>query len=143
MEWFNENKTFDIEYVRILNDYSGWFQKLAGKDVKGIRDVLFHRFGTYQLGWSGAQNEKHPVYIGLVTDKGIVEPNLQFTLEEIIFGLFEYLDATYELFGNRVLSVFSPVQWDLLEKSLLMSLNMRQVRSQYRFYPLIGETKNV
>jgi hypothetical protein len=67
MEWFKENKTFDIEYTRILNDYSGWFQKLAGKDVKGIRDVIFHRFGTYQLGQSVLPNGKHPVYIGLVT----------------------------------------------------------------------------
>jgi hypothetical protein len=62
-------------------------------------------------------------------------------LEEIISGFFEYLDATYELFGNRVLAKLSPLHWDLVEKSVLMGLEMQQVRSQYLFYPLIGATK--
>jgi len=68
----------------------------------------------------------------------MVTRDLLSTLEEMICDFFEYLDNVYELFGNRFKSEIPSRNWGLEEKSVLMNLEMSNIRLKYRLYPIIN-----
>jgi len=139
-KWFLEKKPdFDEKYSDILKHYSLWFDKLAGKSPKGVRDVMFHNFGTYQLGCAHFPDGKNEIFINQITSEGILDQDLAFTLTEIIYGFFSYLDQTYSLFGVRIAEEFSPfITSDLVKRSVFMIFkNFDNFRKKYRLYPII------
>ena len=145
-KWFIEkNPTFDPDYTEVLENYSLWFDKLAGKDPKGVRDIIYHQFGTYQIGLTILPNGKNDIFINQITSEGITDPDLTFTITEIINGFFTYLDETYSIFGARILEEFSPlIEKDLEKRSVFMNFKeIPNLREKYRFYPLIESYKNV
>lgn len=52
-QWFLDRPSVDPGYTEILRNHLHWFELLAGKKPKGIRDTLVHHFGRFQ----------HPVII--------------------------------------------------------------------------------
>jgi hypothetical protein len=143
MRWFLEKKPkFDEEYTAILRKHTSWFELLSGKgeaegSEKGIRDLNYHHFATYQFGSTVLPNGQHQILISQVTSKGIVHQNVLATLEEITYDLFEYLDRVYELFVGRFSSEIPQYAWNLEANSVLMKLKMEEMQSKYRLYPLI------
>jgi hypothetical protein len=138
--WFTETKPeFDPEYTLVLRDHSQWFDKLSGKDPKGVRDLMMHNFGTYQLGTTCLPNGTESVTVYLITSKGIVDQDLTFTINDIINDFFCYLDKTYSLFGIRLADELSPyITSDLEGLSIFMKTSgTSDLRKKYGFYPLI------
>lgn len=145
-KWFIEtDPTFDPDYAAVLKNHSFWFDKLAGKDPKGVRDIIFHHFGTYQLGCMHFPNGKNEIFVNQITSEGIKDNDLTFTINEIINGFFEYLDETYSIFGARIAEEFTPViTTDLEKRSTFMNFkDTPNLKMKYRLYPLINENKNV
>lgn len=140
-KWFLEKKPdFDAEYAAVLQNTSTWFNRLAGEDHKGIRDIIFHHFSTYQLGWSHFPDGKMQVLVQQVASDGIHDGDLIFTINDTIAGFFEYLDATYAIFGERIAKEFEPLTTKSLEeRSIFVKFTaFTDLRRKYRLYPLIG-----
>lgn len=144
IKWFIKTKPdFDPEYAKILNDHTYWFDLLAGKSEmdntqKGIRDLNFHNFAIYQLGFYPLPNGQHQISISQVVGSGIAHQNILSTIEEIIQDFFEYLDLVYKLFIGRFLIEIPEYDWDSEDKSVLMGLEMEDIKRKYRFFPLIS-----
>jgi len=144
MKWFiNTRPNFDPEYMAILQEHTKWFELLAGKaeagsSEKGIRDLNFHNFATYQIGGTALPNGRHEVLISQVTSKGIVHQNVLSTLEDLSEDFFQYLDRVYDLFTGRFSSEIPEYDWRSPGNSLLMNIAMPEIRSKYRLYPLIS-----
>lgn len=137
-KWFIKTEPkFDPLYTDILKNHSEWFVKLAGKNPKGIRDILFHRFGTYQLGLRKMQNGKNEIVVHQITSEGVKDPDLTFTLESIINGFFNYLDQTYKLFAPRIIDELHPhITDDLRKLSIIIKItNCGNRRTEYQLYP--------
>jgi hypothetical protein len=94
MKWFiNTKPTFDPEYTAILRENTKWFDLLAGKaeagsSEKGIRDLNYHNFATYQIGGAVLPNGRHEVFVSQVASKGIVHQNVLLTLEDLLEDFF-------------------------------------------------------
>jgi hypothetical protein len=142
-KWFLEKcPDFDSVYSAVLWEKSGWFEKLAGKAPKGVRDLHFHHFATYQLGCVKLPAGDWTISVQQITAEGISDHNLTYTLVEIIADFFSYLDATYELFGARLAQECPDLLIrSLEEESLFMGYSgYVDLRKQYRLYPLIETT---
>ncbi len=103
--WFTKSRPlFDPEYVSLLEKHKDWFELLAGKEEKGLRDLLIHRFGTFQFPVTTApQRRRGEVSADLVTTTGYhVETNS--ALSEIAQGAAAFLDAYVIHFNNRIRS---------------------------------------
>lgn len=138
--WFTKKKpSFDREYSSVLHEKAAWFDELAGKQPKGVRDLVFHQFATYQLGMIGYKTDESRISVDLVTPDGIRGPDFLFTVDAIIVSFFSYLDATYELFGERIAREFgSFLTGSLEERSVFMKFtSFPSLQSNYRLYPLI------
>jgi len=75
--WFIEKQQdFDPSYASVLREQTVWFDKLAGKDPKGVRDLHFHNFATYQLGWVAYPAGERTISVQQVTAQGISDSDL-------------------------------------------------------------------
>lgn len=103
-KWFlGARSGFDGEYEQILAESTSWFDQLAGKEPSGLRDVVVHRAGTYQLGWTMASNGGLlELRAGVVDANGFVEDDLISALVSINSGWFEFLDRYCVLFRRRL-----------------------------------------
>jgi len=138
--WFTKKEPdFDPDYSSVLREKAAWFDKLAGKHPKGVRDLVFHQFATYQLGLTRYRAGESRIAVDLVTPEGIREPDFVFTVDEIIVNFFSYLDATYELFGRRIANELAPLlAGSLEERSLFMKFTaFPDLQSSYRLYPSV------
>jgi hypothetical protein len=141
-KWFSVYPNFDPEYTKILNEQTRWFDLLAGKGTngnseKGIRDVNFHNFGTYQIGQSVFQDGRHEIFVSQITSKGIIHNDVLSTLEELVEDFFYYLDRVYELFTQRFCKEIPQYDWLSPSKSVMMNIEMSNVQQKYRLYPII------
>ena len=139
-KWFLKTEPgFDPEYSSVLQSHSKWFDKLAGNDPKGIRDVMFHHFGTYQLGSTQLATGENTIFIQQITSTGIKDQNLVFTLSDVIEDFFLYLDAAYTIFGNRIALELTPLITQPLEERCVFTTftDFPDLRVKYRLYPLI------
>jgi hypothetical protein len=94
---------FDAAYASILRANHLWFDVLAGKDPKGLRDVVVHHSAVYQFGWSEPDtNVPFELKAGLYTDAGFVEQDLVEALRKITGGWFAFLDAAWRHFMFRL-----------------------------------------
>lgn len=144
LKWFTKTTpSFDPEYTSILQRKTKWFELLAGKadpgsSAKGIRDLNFHNFATYQIGGYILPIGHHEVQISQVTSTGIANQNVLSTLEDLLDDFFQYLDCVYDLFIGRFRSEIPEYDWYSPSNSILMSLEMPEIRSKYRLFPLIS-----
>ena len=139
-KWFVERcPDFDPAYTSVLREQTAWFDKLAGKVPRGVRDLHFHRFATYQLGWVTCRTGERTISVQQITAGGIEHPDLTFTLSAIIGEFFAYLDAVYILFSDRLTKeCTSLMEGSLEERSVLMRYTgIPELRTRYRLCPLI------
>ncbi len=108
-QWFlSKRSRFDREYAAILSDCSKWFDDLAGKNPSGLRDVIVHRAGTYQLGWTlPSEKDAFELRASLVNAQGFVEDDVLGALVGITKGWFEFLDQCFVHFRVRLQPVVS------------------------------------
>lgn len=106
--WFTKVKpAFDARYSDLLRGNSGWFDDLAGQDPKGIRDIVIHQRGTYQLGWiEPVEGEEIGIEASLVRDARIVSHDVIPTLVSVIDGYCQFLDEWVALTIDRMKPVF-------------------------------------
>lgn len=104
MVWFTRTRPqFDAEYARVLGENLGWFQALAGKEPSGLRDVVVHRGGTYQLGWTVPDEATaFELRASLLNSAGFVEENLLTAVRAITSGWCAFLDAAWHHFVNKL-----------------------------------------
>lgn len=139
-KWFLEKRPdFDPAYASVLREETNWFDNLAGKDPKGVRDLHFHKFATYQLGTVNYPTGERTISVQQVTSEGIRDPELTFTLTAIIANFFVYLDSVYALFSDRLAEECAHlISGSLQERSVFMTYTgCRDLQKQYRLYPLI------
>jgi hypothetical protein len=107
--WFTKTKPeFDPDYASILNHETAWFDELAGKNPTGLRDVIVHRGGTYQLGWTvPSKQDQFELQASLVNHRGFVEEDVLNALVGITEGWFRFLDSCCRHFVARLQSVVS------------------------------------
>ena len=110
MKWFiTKQKEFDPAYTSILEANCGWFEGLAGKKGWGLREVVIHGRGTYQIGWSTPESgEDLSFWAGLMGDSGFVEVDFVPTLKSIVFDYFIFLDHLYEHFSAMLEAKIGP-----------------------------------
>lgn len=143
MKWFvNKKPGFDPEYTKILQEQIKWFSLLAGKEIdgssdKGIRDVNFHNFGTYQIIEADLPNGRHQVQVSQVWSQGIIHSDVLGTLEDLVEDYFYYLDRVYELFAQRSSIEIPEFDWFAPANSVFMNIEMSDIQSKYRLYPII------
>jgi hypothetical protein len=91
--WFvRPTSILDADYASILQANKGWFDLLAGKDQKGLRDVLVHHAGTTIFGYQGPEIELLGV---LYRSNGPPEEFLPDRVCEMTSGWYAFLDAAY------------------------------------------------
>lgn len=102
--WFlRKSAEFDPTYTAILRENLGWFDELAGKNPSGLRDVVVHRGGTYQLGWTvPSADDSFDLRASLVNSSGFVEEDLINALNRITTGWFRFLDLSWSHFSRRL-----------------------------------------
>jgi len=104
--WFIKKKPdFDPTYTKILLENTEWFEMLAGKSRgQGLRDILVHYRGVYQLGWTSlSTGETISFNASLRNESGYVENNLIPTLKTVVAGYFEFMEKAYLHFRGVVL----------------------------------------
>lgn len=104
LKWFtNPSATVDPSYAEILDRHRKWFELLAGKNPKGIRDLLVHRFGRFQFPvMSGSGSARGQVSADLVSTAGYhVDANE--LLPSITSGLFAFLDEYVIHFNDKII----------------------------------------
>jgi hypothetical protein len=106
--WFMKTRgDFDPAYRNALSRHSQWFDDLAGQEPKGIRDIIIHQRGTYQLGWTEpAEGEEFKIEASLVRDAGIVSNDVIPTLISVVAGYCEFLDEWTRVTVDRLKPVF-------------------------------------
>ncbi|MBI4826356.1 MAG: hypothetical protein HY807_08045 [Nitrospirae bacterium] len=105
-KWFITKKPeFDPTYTRILNEHTEWFDMLAGETRgQGIRDILVHYRGVYQLGWTSLSTGKTISFnASLRNESGYVQNDLIPILAKMVAGYFEFLEKSYVHFRQMVL----------------------------------------
>ena len=114
--WFIEkNPNFDPIYAQILADNTQWFEELAGKAPSGLRDVIVHRGGTYQLGWTvPTEADRFQLQASMVNASGFVEDDVMTAIERMTHGWFRFLDLWCGHFTRKVAPV---VSWADLERN--------------------------
>jgi hypothetical protein len=104
-KWFTQKRAdFDPEYSTILLANHRWFELLAGESHgQGLRDIVVHQRGTYQLGWTmpDATNDFR-FRASIVGDSGFVCDDLVPTLQEIVSGYYSFLDQIFLYFSNQI-----------------------------------------
>lgn len=142
--WFLETfPDFDPEYSAILQSHTKWFDLLAakgdanGEGIKGIRDINYHRFATYQFGSRPLPNGQHRILISHVTGEGIQRSDLLATLEELTHDFFQFLELTHVHFAALASKEVPQHPWSSEERSILMEFEIKDVRAKYRFFPMI------
>ncbi len=104
--WFIKKKPdFDPAYTKILLENTEWFEMLAGKSRgQGLRDVLVHYRGVYELGWTSlSTGETISFNASLRNESGYVENSLIPTLAAMVAGYFEFMEKAYVHFRGLVL----------------------------------------
>jgi hypothetical protein len=106
VKWFRKKKPdFDPDYTAILETDLGWFDVLAGKSPKGLRDIVVHQRGVYQIGWRKPRElEDFEILVSLTSDARIVHDNVVSTLKSLVGSYFIYLDKTYAHFVDYLRS---------------------------------------
>jgi hypothetical protein len=105
-KWFMGNEQFDVDYTRVLTDYSDWFDTLAGKaEGEGFRDKIIHRRGTFQVMFAvGGETDEFGLRAGIVGDSGWLTNDIFPELIATTSGLFLFLDC-FLIHFNRYLEV--------------------------------------
>jgi hypothetical protein len=114
--WFTEtNRDLDPHYSEIVAKHLAWFAEIAGPirgqaiRGQGVRDILVHHRGTYQLGYTRGPARKDFQFTAMVVgDRGIVENDAVSLLRSVVEGYFSYLDAAFVHFRDRFQEMFSP-----------------------------------
>ncbi len=105
-KWFIKKKPdFDPAYTKILSENTEWFEMLAGKSRgQGLRDILVHYRGVYQLGWTSlSTGETISFNASLRNESGYVENSLIPILVAMVAGYFEFMEKAYVHFRGLVL----------------------------------------
>ena len=106
--WYRKSPDFDPEYCSILEASIGWFDLLAGKRPKGLRDVLAHYPGEYQFGWRGdAAADPVEFKATMISELGSASEDVIPDLKAIARGLFLYLDKAFVHFSTLIRSQLS------------------------------------
>ena len=110
LNWFTtKGKNFDPAYTSILAANRDWFERLAGREGRGLREVVIHWRGTYEFGWStDAGEEDLTFWAGLMGDSGLVEVDFVPALKSIVLGYFILLDHLYEHFSALLAKMGPP-----------------------------------
>lgn len=138
-KWFCETcPTADPDYATILREHTAWFEDLAGKDERGIRDLLIHRFGRFQ----------HPVTTAPVHLQGRVSADLiaagrydssvDVTLARAMAGFCRFLDVYTVHQSDRI---NSEAGWTILDPTSAWAGDMfhfDQVPASKWLFPLSG-----
>jgi len=105
-KWFIKKRPeFDPTYTKILIENTEWFDLLAGRSRgQGLRDILIHYRGVYQLGWTSlSTGETISFNTSLKNESGYVENDLIPILVKMVAGYFEFLEKSYVHFRKLVL----------------------------------------
>jgi hypothetical protein len=99
-DWFLKAKpNFDPGLARILASETRWFEQLAGKAPSGLRDIIVHRGGTYQLGWTiPSPEDEFQLLASLVNASGFAEQDVVGAIVGMTRGWFGFLDSCCEHF---------------------------------------------
>lgn len=115
-DWFTKkNPDDDPDYASVLRANGKWFDRLAGREPKGLRDVVIHQGGMLNPGWAKPEGGPIEARTALYTSRGIVEPDVFGALREITSGWFAFLDAAWlhfveRLTAARMLSTMSAIE---------------------------------
>lgn len=142
--WFTKKRpSFDPEYTDVLRERSEWFEQLAGKNSAGLRDRVFHRRATYQLGRRQYHPAvKHTFYVDQVTEEGTSDQPFLATLSAMMEGFFLYLDGTYELFERRIISELQSLVGEESSRPSLLSATTGE-RSRYLQFEDVADFERV
>jgi hypothetical protein len=102
MKWFRKMGEVDPAYVALLDQNDTWFELLAGKNAKGVRNLLVHGFARFQ----------HPVIespsalrgrVGsdMISDRGYMTDAHEI-VSDSARGLCRFLDAVLEHHARRL-----------------------------------------
>lgn len=106
--WFEKHNSFDPVYTKILADHTQWFEELAGKAPSGLRDVIVHRGGTYQFGWTNPSDaDEFKLHAGIVSAGRYVENDVIAALKRMTQGWCEFLDKWWHHFTMKLSPVVS------------------------------------
>lgn len=124
IKWFTKTRSgFDHAYEEMLRSRTSWFELLAGKEDKGLRDLLIHRFGKFQFPVTTApEHLRGEVSADFFTAAGY-HYDAAPLLVKIVRGLFDFLDSYVEYFNARVADSagWSPLRSSLDNHGLLAS----------------------
>lgn len=117
--WFTRTRPhFDAEYALVLGENLGWFEALAGKKPSGLRDVLVHHGGTYQVGWTVPDEAAaFKLHASLLNSTGYVEEDLLSALQTITTGWCAFLDAAWHHFVKKLSGVLATMNVDEATKT--------------------------
>jgi len=131
--WFcNAKPPLDEAYTSILKANRKWFDRLAGGEPKGLRDVIIHQSGILGVGWAKPMDGPIEPKTALYRSNGVVEENVFRALEEITAGWFAFLDAAWRHFVPH-----------LNQAGILLTLSINDLEKTRYFDCSQGEAKGL
>lgn len=133
LTWFTEKMPdFDPAYASILKANHKWFDRLAGRHPKGLRDVVIHQSGMLAVGWTKPEDGPIEPRTALYRSSGVVEENVFGALQEITAGWYAFLDAAWHLFVPR-----------LTETGVLLTMSVNDLERTRYFDCGAGEARGL
>lgn len=103
-KWLLGHPEFDPDYSRLLRGELGWFELLAGKNGRGIRDTLIHRFGRFQHAVvTGPHALRGRVGSDMISESEYLD-DVQRALTSIATQLCSFLDSYVDHQSSRILA---------------------------------------
>lgn len=117
--WFlRKNQDFDPPYRRVLEAKLEWFDTLSGSARgQGLRDIIAHYRGTYQVGWISKGERNTAPVAGLVNESGFIEENVIPVLSRMVFQYFDFLDEVFTIFIPRLRASVGNSFWSAYQRN--------------------------
>jgi len=138
--WFlTKRKTFDKKYSAIVSTKMNWFDTLSADDRSGLREIIAHYRGTYQIGWSDDKRTPFDLKVSLFNERGFASEHLIPQLKKLITEYYEYLDSTYAHYFRMMKEKFGKGFFDDIAK-LSHYYTFDKVPSSSWIYPQVNES---
>lgn len=136
--WFTKkNRNFDPKYSEIVKANDCWFNTLAGKNPKGMRDLNFHDLAVYQLGWSVYPSGERIFHASQVAPNTLNVGDVLPRIERAVASFFNYCEVSFLHFTHILEEQFDFFHCPRPDQVIFTNFELKNARNRYILLPEI------